>query len=451
VLPQIADAVMKAKKAYFPSIPGTVLDNLKSNAQASRAIFASLEAMEKSDASSETGLRLLIKIVEAARNLSSKDALGTILRSSGLNPDTVTSLTALIVKLGRYSTAASFLVRAAEELSIFTQIEISVIKLSSTSDLLIAEPQTFVQGVLNGIFNASEAENAAVDITARLEQKYSRKVVLSDISSTKFVVHAEIQLLFYYELQPTALAPRLICSSKMACFLCNLFVKLHGKFIIPSSHGKLYEKWTLPEKINELQGKQAQRIGVVMDRFSDVVGDELRIEVQSARQPYPSPLESAIFASAVWSSPHRSQTTSPSTVSQATTTAKPRSLLQDQPTLYHDYHQDTRDAQVDVVTPLHQGSEDMSGGPLKNAQPSTSDTREDLMSTPLVAEGSKATLKEKSTHSSRTYFPLTRGELLVEELSDTREFLKVATPRIHLTLSFDWWKESMINLIRGAG
>jgi hypothetical protein len=312
VLPKIAEAVTKAKRTHIPTLPGTVLDDLERNIQICEALFARLEAMEKSDVLSETGLCLLIEIVEAARVLSLKSALGKILRSEP-DPSTVTGLTTAVIKLGRYSTAASFLVRAAEELSIFAQIEISVIKLTSASDLLIVEPQNFVQGVLNGTFDTLEAEKAAIDINSRLEQKYPRKFVLSDISSTKFVVHAEIQLLFYYELQPTALPPRLICSSKKACFLCSLFVELYGKFIIPSSHGKLYEKWTLPKRMDELRGGREKRIGAVMDRFNDAVEDELRLEVRTVRRLYPSPIESAIFPSAVWSSSHRSQTTSPST------------------------------------------------------------------------------------------------------------------------------------------
>jgi hypothetical protein len=430
---------------HIPILPGTVLDDFERNIQICEALFARLEAMEKSDVLSETGSCLLIEIVEAARVLSLKSALGTILRSE-LDPSTVTGLTTAVIKLGRYSTAASFLVRAAEELSIFAQIEISVIKLTSASDLLIVEPQNFVQGVLNGTFDTLEAEKAAIDINSRLEQKYPRKFVLSDISSTKFAVHAEIQLLFYYELQPTALPPRLICSSKKACFLCSLFVELYGKFIIPSSHGKLYEKWTLPKRMDELRGGREKRIGAVMDRFNDAVEDELRLEVRTVRRPYQSPLESAIFPSAVWSSSHRSQSTSPSTLSQATSTAKSTSPLEEQPAVHQDLRQDILYAQCDLVAPIYKGSEDTSGDPLKNTNCSIAKSRESLLDSPLVTERSKGVPMEKSTPVLPKYFPLIRGKLLEEELSEAREFFKVTTPRINLTLSFDWWKESMITL-----
>jgi hypothetical protein len=446
VLPEVSNAVMKVKTTGLSSIPVTVLDDLQHDVKILQALFAELEKMKKSEAWSESGLNLAIEIVIGVRGLKHTGIIGTILRSSGLDSSMVTSLTTSIIKLGRYSVAARFLIRAAEELSIFTSIEISVIKLPPIPGLLVAEPETLLPAVLNGIFDASEIESAAAITKARLERKYSKipvvEDVLSNISSTKFVVHAEIQLLFHYELQPAALAPRLICSSKKACFLCNLFVKLHGKFIIPSSHGKLYEKWTLPERIDELQGARAQRVGVVMDHFNDAVVQELRLEVLMARRPYPHPFESAIFASPVWSSP-RSQTTSPSTVFQSASAVKPRSLLQDQPTVHQE-----RDVLADSVSPLHQGSEDTSGGFLENSQRSTSDPGDGHIGSSPLTEDSEATLKGKSLETSATYIPLTRGELLVEELSDAREWLKVATPRIHLTLSFDWWKESTVALIR---
>jgi hypothetical protein len=90
----------------------------------------------------------------------------------------------------------------------------------------------------------------------------------------------------------------------------------------------------------------------------------------------------------------------------------------------------------------------MSGGLLENSQCSISDHGEGHPGSSPVTKDSEATLKRKSKEVSKAYLPLTRGELLVEELSDARECFKVATPRIHLTLSYDWWRESMVALIR---
>ncbi|OIW34440.1 hypothetical protein CONLIGDRAFT_709775 [Coniochaeta ligniaria NRRL 30616] len=63
---------------------------------------------------------------------------------------------------------------------------------------------------------------------------------------TESKIHAEIQIVAYYELNPTSLHPRVICSNKDACYLCNEFIRIHGVFNIPKSHGRLYPGWRLP-------------------------------------------------------------------------------------------------------------------------------------------------------------------------------------------------------------
>jgi hypothetical protein len=64
-------------------------------------------------------------------------------------------------------------------------------------------------------------------------------------------IHAEVQLIAHCESQlpggSRGLAPRVICSSKDACYLCNLAIYLYrGKTHTPRSHGRLYPGWRLP-------------------------------------------------------------------------------------------------------------------------------------------------------------------------------------------------------------
>jgi hypothetical protein len=60
-------------------------------------------------------------------------------------------------------------------------------------------------------------------------------------------VHAEIQLVYHYAQNPQGIfQPRVLCSSKEACYLCNLFIQTHGKFHTPRSHGNFYREWRLP-------------------------------------------------------------------------------------------------------------------------------------------------------------------------------------------------------------
>lgn len=67
-------------------------------------------------------------------------------------------------------------------------------------------------------------------------------------------IHAEIQLIYYCELNASTIIrwPRILCSSKDTCWLCNEFILLHGKMYTPGSHGKFPHAWRLPLLANPL-------------------------------------------------------------------------------------------------------------------------------------------------------------------------------------------------------
>jgi hypothetical protein len=76
-------------------------------------------------------------------------------------------------------------------------------------------------------------------------------------------VHAEMQLLVYYELHPPQIASRAIGSSKECCFLCDSFIKAYGKYQITKSHRQIYSHWTVP---NLKESNQTSR-----DRFQKAI------------------------------------------------------------------------------------------------------------------------------------------------------------------------------------
>lgn len=61
-------------------------------------------------------------------------------------------------------------------------------------------------------------------------------------------VHAEVQLLLYYEQYPSNKLPRVIGCSKSACFLCDMLIKRLGNYQISCSHGRLYNRWTITDE-----------------------------------------------------------------------------------------------------------------------------------------------------------------------------------------------------------
>ncbi|KAB5551298.1 hypothetical protein GE09DRAFT_1125681 [Coniochaeta sp. 2T2.1] len=97
--------------------------------------------------------------------------------------------------------------------------------------------------------HAADNHVRAGHLTAHLKPLWAARkdfatLVESTINDSK--IHAEIQILTYYHLNPAKLPPRAIGSSKNACYLCNMLVRLHGQYTLPGTHGRLYTKWMLP-------------------------------------------------------------------------------------------------------------------------------------------------------------------------------------------------------------
>lgn len=106
-----------------------------------------------------------------------------------------------------------------------------------------------------------------------------------------YYVHAEVQLITFYDLTPSpnAPAPRVLGVSKCACYLCNLFISLHGKYFISKTHGRLYHQWTVPNLVSmsTAQRRQYRRILQEIHRLCKVAA------LKSYRTARPYPPESA--------------------------------------------------------------------------------------------------------------------------------------------------------------
>ena len=70
---------------------------------------------------------------------------------------------------------------------------------------------------------------------------------------TEYHVHAEIQLLMFFACDSgnDVLKPRVIGVSKSACYLCYMFFCYYGAYYLSRSHGRLYDKWTIPDILND--------------------------------------------------------------------------------------------------------------------------------------------------------------------------------------------------------
>ena len=164
-----------------------------------QSLFARLESIIDPSAEIievEGVVEVVGEIVKQIHAFSLATDLGLALRTSMIDPSLKAYLSEAVGKLGRYYSATSELVCAARHRAcrLFESIEVVPFHIPMPASL----------------------------------------------SKSCWKVHAEVQLLFFYEIHPSRRRPRFICSSKSACYLRNLFFSLHGGFYVPRTHGRLY-------------------------------------------------------------------------------------------------------------------------------------------------------------------------------------------------------------------
>lgn len=133
----------------------------------------------------------------------------------------------------------------------------------------------------------------------------------STVVGSQFV-HAEIQLITHYELNPYSLPPRAIGASKEACFLCDSFIRAYGRYCITGAHRQVFDQWTVPD-LKEYTNETLNRFREVLAQVSRDVKRE-RTKANSAGGWRPQPLQSAINL-------HVAQLSSPSNTTIGAATA----------------------------------------------------------------------------------------------------------------------------------
>ncbi|CZT13559.1 uncharacterized protein RAG0_17048 [Rhynchosporium agropyri] len=214
-----------------------------------------------------------------------------------MDPASRQSLLNIISKVSRYREAARFLYRTAKKIPLIRQMKI----------VLGSLPQEAFQKISLNQYSPSFPSTLSRISTLHGEQsdigQVCRLLKVSEVEANeKFAqqtrktskdgkIHAEIQLLFYCELEASRLPPRVFCSSKDACFLCNAFIRMHGKVHTPRCHGRLYAGWRLPfiPSLNELE-----------QRFNTEMANHIRTSLitllsRQKKSGYPDPPESTLL------------------------------------------------------------------------------------------------------------------------------------------------------------
>ena len=255
---------------------------LQSDVRHLRQLFIDLEAMDSKNAISTLGLNLLVVIVSVCHSLQSQLAQH-ITRREHLGTERG------LTKVGLYLKISRLLVHYSCQISTFQRIDFSVVKFRALSCPNV-EIDPFVLSIIESLSNSPRGQ--ALNAKAEREFGIDIQGISYHVATLSNPVHAEIQLLLHYE-EPAApgIPPRIICSSKQACFFCNLFFQLHGRFLTPHSHGRLYEKWALPANIMNARTSTISTVQKFRDEIARLIEREMKLQ----RKPFPPPYESAIL------------------------------------------------------------------------------------------------------------------------------------------------------------
>jgi hypothetical protein len=201
-------------------------------------------------------------LVEGITRLYQVDNLEEICSKSVSDTSTRKHLLNMVHKVSAYRECARRLYKSALEFPLVRRMQVEVVELPNTAFKRPQVKDGYQPSLDSTISRLKDLKNNQKDVvqihrflgikeSLEVSQDRYERQVKATIRESK--IHAEIQLLYYCRtvLRTESLLPRVLCSSKSACWLCNAFILFDSKsntpkFYTPRCHGKLYPGWRLP-------------------------------------------------------------------------------------------------------------------------------------------------------------------------------------------------------------
>ncbi|ROT37244.1 hypothetical protein SODALDRAFT_192627 [Sodiomyces alkalinus F11] len=169
-----------------------------------------------------------------------------------MSPETLPALLRNLKKVAQYRIVSRDLYRSARRFPILRRAKVIPIDLGA--EAFVRQTPGHYQPELDRTLKRISPENSQKSAFVQLSKfvKKSENELREEFKSKvrrilkESKIHAEVQILAYLEDRRPRLPPRVVRSSKKACFLCNSLFALHKTYSIPQSHGRLYEGWRLP-------------------------------------------------------------------------------------------------------------------------------------------------------------------------------------------------------------
>lgn len=404
---------------------------LRKRVQRIQESVAALEALAEADSGLRKTQDVLMEILERISEVANDETLARMVNAIGdLSSEMKRHLVSAVGKLGRYYSASRDLIRAVRirRYSIFNKISVEECQLPPPPEAYLLKTPSTLQSSINDLIQRDPTlkhRRLSFSVKNYLGKSYLTKSenfefrTSSSLVSNK--VHAEIQLLFFYELHGAEMPPRMICASKSPCYLCHLFFDLHGQFHVPETHGRLYPGWILPTWLNQLSDERQTSIGRMIDILHTTLVLRIQHLVTKKRIPFSNPNESVLWTTANWSA---SSLQSPSTKDMSQVSIAPQGTLREMDA-------SAGDLEVNEVSMKHRGS------------PSPSLSRDQPLLPPVSANQLSSPQSESGVSLTATCFRLLRpGDTANMHLADAAMKLRIETKWLNLTFTKDSLSES---------
>ncbi|XXH02263.1 hypothetical protein Hte_008632 [Hypoxylon texense] len=287
---------LEGKKALPPTS--------KSFIQKARDVIGLVDSWSKHHTDLE--LEKLVDGIYRLQGVGSLDALFNTIDDRDMHMSSRKSLLGMINKVARYRESARIIYRMAKKFPLVRRMRIEIVRLPAKAFERIPDRTGYTPKLDTNISSMNGLKKS--------ERNFAYLCQLMDTSRTnannRFAerarktlregkIHAEIQLLYHCKLYIThPRHPRVVCSSKDACWLCNEFILMYKKIHTPKGHGKLYPGWRLPSLPEpDFDGITGQFNRRLMEFFK---GSLRQLFERKERTIYKDPAESTLLTY-IWS------------------------------------------------------------------------------------------------------------------------------------------------------
>ena len=242
----------------------------------------------------------LAELVQEAHYLGKSQDLKSVLQAQrDVQPSLASSLPNSFAKVGHYFAITMALLQAVKNKrsTVFRNISVEVAETQTVSpDFHLPPTQSLYEIIMSFDVEHGRGTRRYGNLSSAFNRFASTR-----LKSHRKTVHAELQLLFFYETNTTVKRPRIICASKSACFLCNQFILLHGRFIPHCTHGRVYPLWGLPACALRKIDNARDSMAYVVERMNEVLERKIvTILSQPASGGRDHPSESLLHTLAIW-------------------------------------------------------------------------------------------------------------------------------------------------------